>query len=89
MEQGRESALLLTMEHKYSVELIRFKKSGKYYDTVTFATNSNQVWQVSEEIESAFNCNQISQEFDYMITGEGFPDTGYPALLKLATNKGI
>ncbi|QDP52616.1 MAG: hypothetical protein Unbinned2480contig1002_23 [Prokaryotic dsDNA virus sp.] len=75
------------MEFKYNIELIRFKKSGKYYDTVTFATNSNMVFDVSDEIEEAFNSNVISQEFDYMITGEGFPDTGYPALLKLASSK--
>lgn len=73
------------MDFEYSIELIRFKKSGKYYDTVTFGTNSDLVFQVCDEIKAAFESNQISREFDYMITGEGFPDTGYPALLKLAS----
>ena len=75
------------MEYKYSIELMRFKKSGKYYDSVTFGTNCDQVWQVSDEVKIAFEINMISQEFDYLITGSGFPDTGYPALLKLATYK--
>ena len=73
------------MEFKYSIELIRFKKSGKYYDTVTFGTNSDQVFQVCDEVSNSFKHNVISQEFDYLITGNGFPDTGYPALLKLAS----
>lgn len=71
------------MEFKYSIELMRFKNSGKFYDTVTFGTNSDQVWQVAGEVKNAFFKNVISQDFDYLITGVGFPDTGYPHLLKL------
>ena len=74
------------MELKNHDELIRVKKIGKYYDTVTFGTNSDLVFEVCDEIKSAFKSNLISQSFDYMITGEGFTDTGYPALLKLASS---
>lgn len=74
------------MDYEYHIELMRFKPSGKYYDTVTFGTNSKAVFEVSDEIKAAFNSNQIPQYFDYLITGEGFPEgQGYPALLKLGT----
>lgn len=74
------------MNYKYHIELMRFKLSGKYYDTVSFGTNSLAVFEVSDEIKAAFNSNQISQHFDYLITGEGFAEgQGYPALLKLGT----
>lgn len=71
------------MEYEYYVEVIRFKRSGKYYDTVSFGTNSNTVNEVIDEIT-----NILSQDFDYLITGEGFPDgQGYPHLVKCAGDK--
>ena len=74
-------------DEKHSIELIRFKHSGKFYDKISFETKSNQVWQVVDEIELAVSQNKLQGNYDYMITGEGFPDTGYPALLKLSTQQ--
>lgn len=76
------------MDYEYHIELMRFKLSGKYYDTVTFGTNHYTVNGVIEEILKQAHRNIISQEFDYLITGEGFPDgQGYPHLVKYATTK--
>lgn len=78
------------MDYKYHIELMRFKLSGKYYDTVTFGTNNDTVNKVIDEILVQAHRNVISQEFDYLITGEGFPEgQGYPHLVKYATTKAI
>ena len=78
------------MDYKYYIELMRFKLSGKYYDTVTFGTNQYTVNDVIDEILVQAHKNIISQEFDYLITGNGFDDgQGYPHLVKYATTKAI
>ena len=68
----------------YNVEVYRFRTSGKYYDTITIQTKSRHVWQVIEEIELKHELGELNGNYDYMITGEGFPNTGFPALLKLS-----
>lgn len=71
------------MDYKYHIELMRFKLSGKYYDTVSFGTNSDTVNGVIDEILVQCHRNIISQDFDYLITGKGFPDDqGYPHLVR-------
>lgn len=75
------------MQHKYNIELIRFTTTGSYFDTITFATDSSSVWSVSGDIKAAYSAGDISQDYDYMITGKGFPDDTYPALLNLATDR--
>lgn len=78
------------MNYKYHIELMRFKLSGKYYDTVTFGTNQFTVNAVIDEILKQAHNNIISQDFDYLITGNGFADgQGYPHLVKYATTKAI
>ncbi len=73
------------MGHKYSFEMYRFKASGKYYDVVTFASNSEFMYQVFEEVKRAKKANLISQEFIYLLTGKlanGEDHTnGYPGLI--------
>lgn len=49
------------MDYKYHIELLRFKLSGKYYDTVTFGTNNDTVNDVIDEILVQAHRNIISQ----------------------------
>ena len=78
------------MDYEYHIELMRFKPSGKYYDTVTFGTNCSTVNDVIDEILKQAIKNIISREFDYLITGNGFPDgQGYPHLVKYTTSQVI
>lgn len=78
------------MNYEYHIELMRFKLSGKYYDTVTFGTNQYTVNDVIDEILIQAQADVISQDFDYLITGNGFADgQGYPHLVKYATTKAI
>ena len=78
------------MDYKYHIELLRFKLRGKYYDTVTFGTNNDTVNDVIDEILVQAHRNIISQEFDYLITGNGFADgQGYPHLVKYTTMKAL
>lgn len=73
------------MEYKYSAELMRFKPSGKYYDTVSFGTNSEHMFQISDEIHECRDCNNISKNYHYLLTGKFFDGSdmpnGYPVLI--------
>lgn len=74
------------MEYKYSVELMRFKQSGKYYDTVSYGTNFEHMFQISEQIEADIYVGLISDQYYYLLTGkyvDGYDMTnGYPVLIK-------
>jgi len=60
---------------EYHVELIRFRESGKFYDVVSFGTNSTQIHDIVDEIKAQAKANVISNCFNYMLTGrEGGED---------------
>lgn len=54
--------------YKYQMEIWRFKRSGKYYDTIEFNTNSEFMFEISEEFDEIYNYK--SNEFYYVITGK-------------------
>lgn len=75
----------------YTVEVIRIGKNGKYYDTISFGTNSEHMWQIMEELEYAIVNRQVSSCYDYFLTGKLYNDelfqgedlpNGYPVLVK-------
>lgn len=79
------------MDFKYSLEVIRFKKSGKYYDTVSYGTNSEWLFEVVEQFEKDILNGVIANHYNYMFTGklhedcelyegEDYPN-GYPVLV--------
>jgi hypothetical protein len=73
-------------DFKYSVEVQKFKPSGKYIDTVSFGTNSEWFNEVVEEFRKAIINNQIERRADYCLTGkladgEDHPN-GYPVLIR-------
>ena len=57
------------MDFKYSVQLTRFRKGGKYYDDVSFGTNADHVYSIVDEIVKAIESNIISDSYDYLYTG--------------------
>lgn len=65
---------------RYSLTVQRFTKSGKYYDNIEFKTDSPFIAQVVEEIKTEVKNGNLSNEFIYLITGEGHPDN-YPQLV--------
>lgn len=74
------------MEFKYSVEVQKFKPSGKYIDTVSFGTNSEWFYEVIDEFRKAIINNQIERQCDYYLSGklregEDHPN-GYPVLVR-------
>lgn len=83
------------MDYQYSVELIRFKPSGKYYDQVGFATDSSFIFEIADEIRQRAAVGLISDSFDYLITGREYEEgdtfagvdlpNGHPAFVKVAS----
>lgn len=76
------------MDFKYSIAIIRFKPSGKYYDTVSFGTNSEFMYQISDEVKRAVETGLISDYYDYFFDGSLFDGgehpNAYPVLIKTA-----
>lgn len=74
------------MEYKYSVELMRFKQSGKYYDTVSYGTNFEHMFQISEQIEADIKSGFMYNGYYYLLTGKDSDGVdlpnGYPVLIK-------
>ena len=73
------------MDFKYSMEVQRFKPSGKYYDTVSFGTNKEYMYNISEELQEDVASNKISPYYDYLLTGKLFNSdkdhpNGFPSL---------
>ena len=55
---------------KYKLELIRFKKSGKFYDHISFETDNDFTWKIVDEIKTEIKNYDLSDDFDYMLTGQ-------------------
>lgn len=83
-------------EFKYHVEVIRFKPSGKFYDHVSFGTDSEWMFDIVDEITQQASTGIISNSFDYMITGQwgdsdedlysgGDLPNGHPVFIKIAS----
>lgn len=65
------------MSVKYQIELIRFKKSGKFYDHISFSTNCEWTYEIVEEIVEEIKKGVFSNNMDYMITGHIYDDELY------------
>ena len=74
---------------KYTMQLIRFRKSGKYYDHISFKTDKEYMYQISDEMR----CTLHTEVYDYMATGYlcteenpseslGEHPNGFPSLVK-------
>ena len=77
------------MSNKYCMQIIKFKKSGKYYDHWCLETDSEFMYQIVEDFEQFLH----TEMYDYVITGylcdPNQPDVvtgehpmGYPCLIK-------
>lgn len=65
---------------RYTLTVQRFSKSGKFYDNIEIKSDSPFIAQVVEEIKIEIKNGNLSDEFIYLITGEGHPDS-YPQLV--------
>ncbi len=59
---------------KYTMEVIRFKKSGKFYDHIAFETDRDWMYQISEDFENAGKEWPHWESFDYLLTGNLFSE---------------
>lgn len=73
----------------YCMQLIKFKKSGKFYDYLCLETEKDYMWEVVEDFKDFLH----TEMYDYMLTGylctqENYEDVvgehpnGYPCLIK-------
>lgn len=57
---------------KYKLELIRFKLSGAFYDHISFETSQKFTYKIIDEIKTAIRNYELSDDFNYMITGQQY-----------------
>jgi len=55
---------------KYTVEIIRFKKSGKFYDYIGYATDSDWFFDLKDEMKRDIREGVLTDSFNYMVTGQ-------------------
>lgn len=64
------------------IQMMRFKRSGKYYDEVTFESAAQQMYELADEVDAR---REDGGEFIYLLTGkdsEGIDlPFGYPVLI--------
>lgn len=73
---------------KYEMEVLVFKPSGKFSDTLVFSTDKELMFQIVEELEQGIARGEYRKDQSYVITGvlygfvqEDHPN-GYPCLIK-------
>lgn len=75
----------LEEDKKYSMEVWKFKQSGKYYDTFYFKTSKEYMYQISEEYDKYLADNP--DEFVHVITGKLQGGTDHPNAFPLLRRK--
>jgi hypothetical protein len=77
-------------EEGYLAEVVRFKPSGKFYDSFGFKTSSEWMFEIREGLEES---GKIEGYYTYLLTGKVYSvegsmsgkdiPNGYPTLIKL------
>jgi hypothetical protein len=72
--------------YKYEVEVLVFKPSGKYYETLGYPTNAETMYGIVDEFEAGIKQGHIPYPYTYVLTGKQYQSNkelsfGFPILI--------